>query len=111
MKNPDIRVYIQDMKTYAKQIFELTENFTIEQFEADLKTRLAVERLFEIIGEAANRIPIDFQQNYPLIPWSNVIGLRNIIAHGYDIVHPGRLFAVIENDLDNLIKELDKIPE
>ncbi|MDR1168629.1 MAG: DUF86 domain-containing protein [Heliobacteriaceae bacterium] len=109
MKNPDIAVYIHDMKNSAEKIFKLVDGATSEQFKNNLMLHLAVERLFEIIGEAANRIPKDIQQKYSLIPWSKIIGLRNLIIHAYDTVNSERLFAVIQEDLKTLIAELNKI--
>ena len=109
MKNPNIAVYIQDMKDSSQKIFELVDNADFKQFEADEKLHLAVERLFEIIGEAANRVPKDIQQKYPAIPWSKVIGLRNLIIHAYDKIDPEQLFALIKEDLGMLIEELNKI--
>ncbi|NMB53993.1 MAG: DUF86 domain-containing protein [Leptolinea sp.] len=37
-----------------------------------------------ILGEAANSIPEEYQEIYPEIPWSSMIGTRNVIIHGYD---------------------------
>jgi uncharacterized protein with HEPN domain len=109
MKNPDVAVYIGDMKDCSQKVFKLAGNKTYKQFEEDMVLRLAVERLFEIIGEAANRIPKDFQQKHPSIPWAQVIGLRNLIIHAYDTINPERLFKVIEEDLESLLEELNKI--
>ena len=46
--------------------------------------RLALERLFEILGVAAMRVSEQFRLAHPDIPWQQVIGLRNVIAHEYD---------------------------
>ena len=47
------------------------------------KTRMAVERAVEIIGEAARNITEDFKQNHPEIPWAAIIGQRNVLSHKY----------------------------
>jgi uncharacterized protein with HEPN domain len=54
---------------------------TFEQFDADDKTKDAVIRNFEIIGEAASHIPLEIQDKYPHLDWLEMRGMRNIIAH------------------------------
>lgn len=53
---------------------------------ADEKTRYAVIRCLEIVGEAVKRIPEDFQQSHPDIPWKSMAGTRDRLIHGYDVV-------------------------
>jgi len=47
---------------------------------------LALVRLVEIVGEAANRLPIEDQSRYPSIPWKEIVGMRNRLVHGYDAI-------------------------
>ena len=47
---------------------------------------LALVRLLEIVGEAASRTPADERYQYPQIPWGEIVGLRNLLIHGYDSV-------------------------
>ena len=81
MKNPHYDDYIQDMVDAAIKIQQKTQSITREEFEKDDTLGLAIERLFEILGEAANRIPKELQEKYPDIPWGSIIGMRNIIIH------------------------------
>ncbi|WP_330205021.1 HepT-like ribonuclease domain-containing protein [Cyanobacterium sp. DS4] len=69
----------------------------------------AIERQLEILGEAARRISDDFQQENKQIPWSDIIGQRNIIAHQYEKVNQKRIWQVITVDIPNLVIELEKI--
>ncbi len=55
-----------------------------DEFLADAKTQDAILYNLIIIGEAANQISDEFQERHPTIPWSSMIGTRNIIVHGYD---------------------------
>ena len=55
----------------------------MKNFIADDKTVDAVVRNFEIIGEAANRVPDDFKLNHPEIEWRRMTGLRTRIIHEY----------------------------
>ncbi|MBW1683091.1 MAG: DUF86 domain-containing protein, partial [Deltaproteobacteria bacterium] len=53
-------------------------------FLEDPKTQDAVIRNFEIIGEAAKRIPEDYRQKYPDIPWRLMAGFRDVLIHCYE---------------------------
>jgi len=64
---------------------------------------------FIVMGEICNRLGGRFHADYPDIPWMGVIGLRNVIAHGYDIVDWNIIGPVIKNDLPLLIKHAQRI--
>jgi len=74
----------------------------LEQFKADDKTIDAVIRNFEIIGEAANRIEPDFKQAHPDIEWHHLRGLRNRIVHDYFGIDYEIVWAIIEENLEEL---------
>jgi uncharacterized protein with HEPN domain len=65
----------------------LIESFTsllsFGEFEKDRKTIDAVIRNFEIIGEASSKLPKEFRDKYPEVPWESIIGLRNVLIHDY----------------------------
>lgn len=56
---------------------------TFEEFNHDKKTFLAVTRALEVIGEALKNVPDDFRNKYQGIPWREIIGFRNTVAHVY----------------------------
>lgn len=62
-----------------------------------------------IMGEAANRVPDEFQEKHPEIPWSSIIGTRNVIVHGYDQVKLQIVWDIIQNNLQALKKSLSAI--
>jgi uncharacterized protein with HEPN domain len=64
--------------------------------------QLAVERLPEIIGEAANSLSENFRAQYPGIPWRDIIGLRIVLAHHYHRVDPGQVWAIATNEVPRL---------
>jgi uncharacterized protein with HEPN domain len=70
---------------------------------------LALVRLVEVVGEAANRVSVDCRLKYPSIPWQQVIGMRNRLIHGYDKVDLNVLWDTVDDDLPHLIEELEKI--
>ena len=76
---------------------------------ADARTRRALERTLEVLGEAANRVSGPTREAHPGIPWAQIIGQRNIIAHGYAVIDHSRLFRTVTDDLPGLIDGLERI--
>ena len=74
---------IEDIIDSGNKILSYTNNFSFEDFTKDGKTIDAVIRNFEIIGEAANRLPEDFKEKYSEIDWHRIRGFRNRIVHDY----------------------------
>lgn len=62
-----------------------------------------------IIGEAANKISNDFQNNHQEIDWSSIIGMRNILVHNYANVKPKMLWLTAKNDIPILESHLKSI--
>jgi uncharacterized protein with HEPN domain len=77
-----------------------------EEFQADLRTQFATARAIEIIGEAARRVPDEVQARYPAIPWRQIIGMRNVLAHNYDGADPRIIFDTVTLFLPGLITQL-----
>jgi len=82
LENRDL-AYFLDMVFACRDIVEFVEPVTYEQFEQDKLRRLATERQLEVIGEAANHVSTEVQQEYPEIEWARIIALRNRFAHDY----------------------------
>ncbi|MBI2509045.1 MAG: DUF86 domain-containing protein [Betaproteobacteria bacterium] len=101
--------YLWDMLQTAREARELMQGVTLETLLSDIRTQRALERMLEIIGEAASRISEPMRGAHPEIPWIAIIGQRNIIAHGYAAIDYGRLFATVTNDIPTLILELERI--
>jgi len=73
------------------EIIEMTKDDEI----IDRKTELAVMKLIEIIGEAARHISPELKAKYPNIPWSNIIGMRNILIHEYFRISKSHLLDTV----------------
>ncbi len=76
----------------------------------DSKTADAVIRNFEIIGEAANRLPEEFKDKHPEINWFRIRGFRNRIVHDYMGIDYEIVWTIIEKDIDGLASEYRKYP-
>ena len=81
---------------------------TYEEFVDDSKTQDAILYNLIIIGEAANQVSDAFQDQYHLIPWSSMIGTRNIIVHGYDQVKLPIVWEILQRDLGHLKTEINR---
>jgi uncharacterized protein with HEPN domain len=101
--------YLWDMLETAQETRQLLHGFTLEALLADARTRRALERTLEVLGEAANRVSVQTRESLPRVPWAKIIGQRNIIAHGYAVLDHSRFFLTVNNDLPGLIVELEKI--
>ncbi len=73
-----------------------------KSFESDEMFQVWVVRHLQIIGEAASRISTDTQSRYPEIPWGKMIGMRQVLVHGYFDIDLDIVWSVIENDLEPL---------
>jgi len=82
-----------------------------DEFLADARTQDAILYNLIIIGEAANQISDEFQERYSAIPWSSMIGTRNIIVHGYDQVKLQIVWKILQRDLGTLKSEIIKVLE
>ena len=71
-------------------------------FEADERTQVWIVYHLEILGEAASKISTELRNSHPEIPWSKIIGLRNILAHQYFGIDREIVWLAVERDLPNL---------
>lgn len=109
MSERDYKDFVQDIIDAIKSIEQFMGDMSFDEFANDDKTASAVTRKFEIIGEAANRIPKEMQAKWGDIPWSYMIGMRNKIIHDYDGINLMIVFDSAKEDLKNLLPGLEKI--
>lgn len=109
MSKRDITLLLDDMLYASIKIKQYTEGYDFDAFINDEKTIDAVIRNFEIIGEATNRINLEFRQSHPEIEWNRIRGFRNRIVHDYFGIDNEIVWLIIESYLDNLIETLKKI--
>jgi uncharacterized protein with HEPN domain len=107
----DDRIRLRHMLEAAKEVLSFAENRTREDLDNDRILELALVRLIEVVGEAAARVSPEGCKKHSRIPWSEIVGMRNRLVHGYDQVDLDVLWDTIEYDLPPLIVELDRILE
>jgi uncharacterized protein with HEPN domain len=74
----------------------------------DLKTKKAIERNLEIIGEVMNRI-LKVEPSFPIDNAQNIIGTRNRIIHAYDNISDELIWTIVVRDLPLLKKQLEEL--
>lgn len=109
MSDRSPKLLIEDILESARKIQRYTAGMDFEQFTLDEKTVDAVARNFEIIGEAANRLPEEFKRQNPNIEWNRIRGFRNRIVHDYFGIDYEIVWKIVENYLSGLVSELDKL--
>jgi uncharacterized protein with HEPN domain len=100
---------IRDILDAMAEIQKFTRGMDYETFKEDNKSIRAVEMNFIIIGEAANQIPEEIEEEYTTIPWSLMRAMRNRIVHVYFQVDERLMWDTVQNDLPPLIPELEKL--
>ena len=109
MSKRDLILLLDDMLDSALKIMRYTDNLDFALFINDEKTIDAVVRNFEIIGEAANRIDPDFRTTNSEIEWKRIRGFRNRIVHDYFGIDYEIVWTIIDNDIEELIEQLQKL--
>jgi len=92
-----------DMLQAAREIVEFVEGVNYNQFSTQKILRYAVERQIITIGEAAKRVSDNFKNTHPEIPWSGIIGQRNVLAHEYGEILLERIWLVATQYIPKLI--------
>jgi uncharacterized protein with HEPN domain len=82
---------------------------TYEEFLKDSRTQDAILYNLIIIGEAANQISEQLKEKHPEVPWSSMIGTRNIIVHGYDQVKLQIVWEILQRDLSTLKSHINNL--
>jgi len=102
--------HLFDIREAASAILRFVARKTLEDYADDDLLRAAVERKFEIIGEALNRIKRDAPTVLDQIrEHRSIVSFRNILAHGYDTVDYRVVWGIIEDDLGNLLEDVEQL--
>ncbi len=106
MSERSAELLIEDILDSASKIQRYVVGMSFDAFVSDERTVDAVVRNFEIIGEAASRLPEDFRKENPNIDWVRIRGLRNRVVHDYFGIDLSIVWNIIENFLPILVLAL-----
>jgi uncharacterized protein with HEPN domain len=105
----DIQIWLEDIRRSIDEIEAfLPERRDFFEFKKDIKTRKAIERNIEIIGEAVNRI-LNVLPDIKITSARKIVDTRNRIIHGYDTVSEDIIWTIVSHDLKLLKKEIVKL--
>jgi uncharacterized protein with HEPN domain len=111
MSKREPKLLVSDILESAHKILDYTAGQTFLDFTKDDKTVDAVIRNFEIIGEAANRLPEEFRDHFPEIDWHHIRGFRNRIVHDYFGIDYSIVWTIKETFLPLMIAQLKPLSE
>jgi len=104
----DIKKSVWDAVEACQKIQAFTRGHTLETYQADCLYRSAVERQFEILGEALNRVDEADPSFRDYLPdMGKIIGMRNRIAHGYDYVQDEVVWLAATKRVSGLMTKLE----
>lgn len=106
--HPDV-TWLEDILIAARKIVRAAEGLAREEFEADEYRVLSVERLLEIIGEAAKQLSDPFRNQHPEIPWRQMAGMRDILIHAYRKINRDEVWKAVSISTPALIAAIEPL--
>jgi uncharacterized protein with HEPN domain len=111
MTRRDDSVSMRQMLDHAREAVQFTDGKSFTDLLSDRMLALAIVQLLGIVGEAATRVSPATRAKHRTIPWRQMIGLRNRLAHEYDTINLQIVWEIITEDLPPLIVELEHVLE
>lgn len=109
MTEHDHVLRLRHMLDHGREAMRMIQGRERGDLDRDRMLELSLTRLVEIVGEAAAKIAPADRATYPQVPWAKIVGMRQRLAHGYDVVDLRVLWDTITDDLPPLITELERI--
>ncbi len=110
--HPDAPKLLEDIRDAGAFVLELVRKWSQDEYERNRVARQAVERNFEIIGEALKRLsktdPLTAQQVGPV---TRIMAFRNILVHAYDNIDHQIVWHVIQNELPQVVTAVETLLE
>lgn len=103
--------YLQHILEEIEFLLRQTHNLTFEDFMTDELLKRASARSFEIIGEAAKNLSLEFKDRYPRVDWKKLTGMRDKIIHYYFGVNYNILWQTIKDRLPHLQEEIKDLAQ
>jgi uncharacterized protein with HEPN domain len=98
-----------DIVNAAQRVLAFTADLSKSELAKNDEKQSAVLYQIIIIGEATKRLSTEFRNLHSMIPWSEIAGMRDILAHQYDKVNLNTLWSVIQDDIPELLALLQPL--
>jgi len=105
----DISVFLEHILNEIGRISDFIKGLSFEDFMNDEKTKYAVVRAIEVIGEAVKNLPLSVRSENSNVPWEDIVGMRDKLMHQYFGIDYKKVWAVIEKDLPELKVNIKKL--
>lgn len=97
---------LEDMLVYATDAVELLGDADASALAVDKRTRYAVIRAVEVVGEAASKVSAEGRGALPALPWRQAIGMRNVLIQGYNSLDLGLIVKTVRDHFPPLVELL-----
>lgn len=106
----EVKKYLYDIREACARIAEFTAGKTFVDYTADAMLRSAVERQFEIVGEALNQLAkIEAEIAERITDHRRIVAFRNILVHAYAQIDDRLVWGVVETNLPTLARDVDSL--
>lgn len=103
------KLYLTDIVEAAQAIDRFITGEDFDEFEQNEMMNSAVLQKLMVIGEAAARLPKEFTQRFPEVPWLDIIGFRNIAVHEYFAIRWDIVWVAASEEVPVLKEQIEKI--
>jgi uncharacterized protein with HEPN domain len=100
---------LKHIKEATVEAIRFVEGRCRQDLETERMLSLALVKLIEIIGEAANNISLEKQNRYSEIPWRRMVGMRNRLSHAYFEVDLNIVWQVVSQDLPKILPQIETV--
>lgn len=95
-----------DIVQAGQLILQFAQGLSRDQLASDLRTQSAILYQIAIMGEATKRLSRQFREQHPEVPWDDMAGMRDIVAHQYDRIDLDIVWQVIQRNIPELLNVL-----
>jgi uncharacterized protein with HEPN domain len=103
------RVLLNDMLDSSREIQLLWSGKGRTDLDKDRMLPLSLERLLEIVGEAASHVSVEFRERHPEVPWRDIVAMRNRLIHAYRSVDPDIVWTTVQGAIPDLIDGIEDL--